>query len=171
MSKDDKTYETVKEKFTAYLKANKCRKTPERYAILNHIYIEQRHFDMESLYDAMNRSNFRVSRATLYNTMQLLLDCKLVIKHHFGENISIYERAYNNDFHHHLICTDCHKVQDYKYKDDSLKSVIKNEKIRSFTPMNYSLYIYGLCSACTKKIKLKKNNTQISITNSKIKKK
>jgi len=155
MNKDDKICETVKEKFTTYLTAKKCRKTPERYAILNLIYTEQRHFDMDSLYDAMNENNFRVSRATLYNTMQLLLDCNLVLKHQFGQNISVYERAYNNDFHHHLICTNCHKIQEYKYKDDSLKSAIKNEKIRSFTPTHYSLYIYGLCSACAKKLKSK----------------
>ena len=159
MNKDDKICETVKEKFTTYLTAKKCRKTPERYAILNLIYTEQRHFDMDSLYDAMNENNFRVSRATLYNTMQLLLDCNLVLKHQFGQNISVYERAYNNDFHHHLICTNCHKIQEYKYKDDSLKSAIKNEKIRSFTPTHYSLYIYGLCSACAKKLKSKNNNS------------
>jgi len=155
MAKDDKISETVKDKFTAYLTAKKCRKTPERYAILNLIYAEQRHFDMDSLYDAMNESNFRVSRATLYNTMQLLVECKLVLKHQFGKNISVYERLYNDDFHHHLICTGCHKIQDYKYKDDTLKASIKNEKIRFFTPTHYSLYIYGLCSACSKKLKSK----------------
>lgn len=154
MSKDDKICDIVKQKFTDYLTAKKCRKTPERYAILNLIYTEQRHFDMDSLYGAMNESNFRVSRATLYNTMQLLLDCNLVLKHQFGKNISVYERAYNNDFHHHLICTSCRKVQEYK--DEGLKSVIKSEKIRSFTPTHYSLYIYGLCSSCAKKLKSKK---------------
>ena len=161
MNRDDKICEIVKEKFTTYLTAKKCRKTPERYAILNIIYTEQRHFDMDSLYDTMNASNFRVSRATLYNTMQLLLDCKLVLKHQFGKNISVYERAYNNDFHHHLICTNCHKIQEYKYKDDSLKSAIKNERIRSFTPTHYSLNIYGLCSVCSKKLKSKTHNYQL----------
>jgi Fur family ferric uptake transcriptional regulator len=157
MNKDDKVYEEVKQKFTAYLTAKKCRKTPERYAILNLIYTEQRHFDMDSLYEAMNENNFRVSRATLYNTMLLLLDCNLVLKHQFGKNISIYERVYNNDFHHHLICTNCQIIKDYKYKDGNMISAIKNERIRSFTPTHYSLYIYGLCSTCSKKMKIKKN--------------
>jgi Fur family ferric uptake transcriptional regulator len=154
MNKEEKICEIVKKKFTEYLTAKKCRKTPERYAILNLIYTDQRHFDMDSLYDAMNKSNFRVSRGTLYNTMQLLLDCNLVLKHQFGKNISVYERAYHNDFHHHLICTNCQKIQEYK--DDSLKSAIKSEKIKHFTPTHYSLYIYGLCSHCTKQLKSKK---------------
>jgi Fur family ferric uptake transcriptional regulator len=156
-NKEEKICEIVAKKFTDYLTAKKCRKTPERYAILNLIYTDQRHFDMDSLYDAMNKSNFRVSRGTLYNTMQLLLDCNLVLKHQFGKNRSVYERAYHNDFHHHLICTSCRKILEYK--DDSLKSAIKSEKIRHFTPTYYSLYIYGLCSDCTKKSKIKKNNS------------
>jgi Fur family ferric uptake transcriptional regulator len=110
---------------------------------------------MDSLYEAMNKRNFRVSRATLYNTMQLLLDCKLVLKHQFGQNISFYERAYNNDSHHHLICTNCHDIQEYK--DAELRAVIQNKKVKRFTPSHYSLYIYGLCNACTKLEKAKKN--------------
>ena len=153
MDKDNKIKEIVRQQFTDYLTTNKYRKTPERYAILNLIYTEQRHFDMDSLYEAMNAQNFRVSRATLYNTMQLLLECKLVLKHQFGQNLSFYERAYNNDFHHHLICTDCNKIQEYK--DAELKSVIQNKKIKRFRPAHYSLYIYGLCSACARKLKAK----------------
>ena len=119
-----KVLEIVNQKLTDYLTEKKCRKTPERYAILNLIYSNHRHFDMDSLYKAMTEHNFRVSRATLYNTMQLLLECDLVLKHQFGQNISFYERAYNNDFHHHLICTNCNMIKEYKNAE--LKSVIQN---------------------------------------------
>jgi Fur family ferric uptake transcriptional regulator len=153
MDKENKVREIVKQKFTEYLTANKCRKTPERYAILDLIYTEPGHFDMDSLYKAMtNKQHFRVSRATLYNTMQLLLDCKLVLKHQFGQNLSFYERAYNNDFHHHLICTICNNIKEYK--DLELKTVIQNKKIKQFTPSHYSLYIYGVCNTCARKLKI-----------------
>ena len=151
MEKENKVREIVRQKFTDYLTAHKCRKTPERYAILDLIYSDQQHFDMDTLYDAMNRRNFRVSRATLYNTMQLLLACSLVQKHQFGQNLSVYERAYNNDFHHHLICTSCNKVQ--VYKDNDMKRTIQNKKIKQFSPAYYSLYIYGLCNICVRKLK------------------
>jgi Fur family ferric uptake transcriptional regulator len=105
----------------------------------------------------MNEKNFRVSRATLYNTMQLLLDCQLVLKHQFGHAFPVYERAYNSDFHHHLICTECHKVQEYK--DAKLKMAIRNKKIKKFTPVHYSLYVYGLCSACDRKLKKEHKST------------
>jgi Fur family ferric uptake transcriptional regulator len=155
MDKENKVREIVKQKFTEYLTANKCRKTPERYAILDLIYTEPGHFDMDSLYKAMtSKKHFRVSRATLYNTMQLLLDCKLVLKHQFGQNLSFYERAYNNDFHHHLICTNCNNIKEYK--DLELKTVIQNKKIKQFTPSHYSLYIYGICNICARKLKITK---------------
>jgi Fur family ferric uptake transcriptional regulator len=156
MDKENKVREIVKQKFTEYLTENKCRKTPERYAILDLIYEDPRHFDMDSLYNAMNERHFRVSRATLYNTMQLLLDCKLVLKHQFGQNLSFYERSYNNDSHHHLICTLCNAIQEYK--DVELKSIIQNKKIKRFVPSHYTLYIYGVCSACERKAKKKEKS-------------
>ncbi len=153
MDKDNKIRDIVKQKFTDYLTANKCRKTPERYAILDLIYSKSGHFDMDALYEEMNTQHFRVSRATLYNTMQLLLDCKLVLKHQFGSNLSYYEKAYNNDFHHHLICSHCGNVQEYK--DNELKAAIQNKKIKRFTPTLYSLYIFGICSKCSAAMKKK----------------
>ena len=152
----DKIKEVVKQQFTEYLTLKKCRKTPERYAILDHIYSESGHFDMESLYESMNETNFRVSKATLYNTMQLLLDCKLVLKHQFGTNLSHYERAYNNEYHHHLICISCGTVQEYK--DNDLKNIIQGKKIKKFTPSRYGLYIYGVCSKCVAEKKRKAKN-------------
>ena len=155
MEKENNVKETVRKIFADYLNENKCRKTPERFAILELIYTEQRHFDMDTLYEAMNERNFRVSRATLYNTMQLLLDCKLVLKHQFGQSMSFYERAYHNDYHHHLICTRCHKVQEYK--DTEIKNLIHNKKINRFTPTHFSLYIYGICGNCARELKKTKD--------------
>ena len=156
-----KVLEIVNQKLTEYLTAKKCRRTPERYAILNLIYSNHRHFDMDSLYTAMNEQSFRVSRATLYNTMQILVECNLVLKHQFGQNLSIYERAYNNELHHHLICTDCHSIREYKNAE--IKSIIQNSKIKRFSPSHYSLYIFGICSSCTRRQKIKERQTKIKL--------
>ena len=69
--------------FSAYLVQNGHRKTPERFAILSEIYGYNGHFDVETLYEKMKSNNYRVSRATLYNTIELLLACNLVTKHQF----------------------------------------------------------------------------------------
>jgi len=150
--------ETVKQIFTEYLNANGHRKTPERYAILDTIYSIEGHFGIDMLYSKMmNQENFRVSRATLYNTIILLIDAKLIIKHQFG-NSSQYEKSFNIETHHHLICTECGKVSEFQ--NDTLKNAIANTKLTKFQMSHYSLYIYGICSRCAwaKKRKKQINN-------------
>lgn len=143
---DKNVKETVRQIFTEYLNVHGHRKTPERYAILDTIYTIKGHFDIDMLYSYMaEKEKFRVSRATLYNTIVLLIDAGLVIKHQFG-NTSQYERSYNNETHHHIICTMCGKVSEFE--DENLKQAIVDTKVKGFHVSHYSLYIYGVCNKC-----------------------
>ena len=125
--------DTVKQIFTEYLNANGHRKTPERYAILDTIYSIDGHFDIDTLYSLMaDQENFRVSRATLYNTIILLINARLVIKHQ------------------------CGKVTEFQ--NEELQQAIGNTKLSRFSLSHYSLYLYGLCSKCDRANKRKKKN-------------
>ena len=148
--------DTVRQIFTEYLNTNGHRKTPERYAILDTIYSIDGHFDIATLYSLMlNQEKFRVSRATLYNTIILLIDARLVIKHQFG-NSSQYEKSYNRNTHHHQICMQCGKVTEFQ--NEELQSAIASTKLSRFQLSHYSLYIYGMCSKCVRARNKKKVN-------------
>lgn len=143
-----KLKEQVRSEFMDYLTLRKHRKTPERFAILDFIYSTKGHFDMDTLYNSMNQSNFRVSRATLYNTIELLLDCGLVVKHQFGANVSQYEKAHGNENHDHLICIRCGDVKEYK--NSNLFTPAQQKQLKKFQVSYYSMYIYGICPKCQK---------------------
>ncbi len=97
---------SIKDILDKYVAKKNLRKTQERYRILEFIYDLDKHFDVDELHRKLKESDFSVSKATVYNTLELLLDAGLVRKHHFSNNTAYYEKSYFNKAHDHLIITD-----------------------------------------------------------------
>lgn len=133
---------TVNKIFTDYLQQHNLRKTPERFAILEEIYSSNGHFDIDSLYNRMKNHKYRVSRATLYNTIELLLDSELVIKHQFGHNCAQYERSYKFRQHDHFVDLETGEVLEYC--DPRLLEIQKTiEETLGVEVTHHSLVFYG----------------------------
>lgn len=134
----------VRDIFRAYLKKRGQRQTPERFAVLEEIYACDDHLDADELYLRLKQKESSVSRATVYNTLELLLDCDLVVRHQFGKNQAKYERAYSYWQHDHLICLDCNHVLEFC--DPRLQSIQEMvAEIYKFSITHHSLTMYGHC--------------------------
>lgn len=133
-----------------YLEMNNHRKTPERYAILRAVYGINGHFTLDELGEVLSEKyNFPVSRATLYNTLNLFLELRLVIRHRF-QGSTKYEACYDNNSHCHQICSVCGK--ETEIRSTELATVIDGLHLKRFRKDGFTLYIYGVCSVCQGKI-------------------
>jgi Fur family ferric uptake transcriptional regulator len=145
--KHNREEDSVMRIFTSYLERKGYRKTHERFAVLHEIYSIRGHFDVESLYEEMKTKKYAVSIATVYNTIELLLECNLVKKHQFGENTSRYEKSFKCGNHDHLICTACGEVVEFW--NPAVKEIQDAATISTGFEVSYhALYFYGLCPKC-----------------------
>lgn len=159
IEKRDRAYSAVEHILDSYLEMNDHRKTPERYAILRAVYNTEGHFTIDELGERLvEEYKFPVSRATLYNTLNLFMELRLVIRHRF-QGTTKYEACRSDNNHCHQICTVCGKVTEIKAPE--VVEAIEDMHLKRFRKDGFSLYIYGICSVCqgalTRKSK-KRNN-------------
>ena len=139
----------VRDRFAAFLKERGQRRTPERLAVLEALYATPDHIEADTLYARLQQADAGVSRATVYNTLDLLIACDLAVKHQFGQHQARYERAFAYWQHDHLICLDCGEILEFC--DPRLQNIQDTvADIYQFEVARHALTVYGHCrrTAC-----------------------
>lgn len=139
--------ESIEAAFTRFLNEGKYRKTPERFAILRKAIELHSHFEVDALHAAIEADGYHVSRATVYNTVELLEKAEILKKNVFGQNSATYE--VNHDNHIHLVCKRCGKIREIE--NEHIAGEMMSLKPEDFTPESFAITIYGICSACKDK--------------------
>lgn len=136
--------EKATEIFRDFLKRSKYRITPERFEVLSAALEYDGHFGADELYIVMKNSKSRVSRATVYNTLELLAQCDLLSKRNFGDNLTRFESNFKRQTHDHLICVECGKILEFS---DTRIRKIPEEICENFEFDfdSYSFNIFGRC--------------------------
>ncbi|MCS6981693.1 MAG: transcriptional repressor [Flavobacteriales bacterium] len=134
----------AKEIFENFLQSQGCRRTPGRFAILEAVYAQPGHFTLESLLDHLFQKNIPVSRASVYNTIELLIRCGLVRRRELGNGTVAYEKALGFRQHDHLVCTTCGKI--FEFCDPRLQSVEESiGRLLGFRIREHNLVLTGEC--------------------------
>ncbi len=131
--------------FNTFLESKRLRKTSERFAILKKAWQMDAHFGIDELHAALEKDGYHVSRATAYNTVDLLVDCGVLRRHNFAAGEAQYEAA--REGHIHFICTRCGSITEGG--DPALMSgMLHSIKDGIFRPAYMLAYVYGLCGEC-----------------------
>ena len=137
----------IKTYFNEYLKRNKLRVTPERLQVLDAAMRSESHFDADQLFLDLKKRGCKVSRATVYNTLEKLRDSGILVQYRFEARLARYEVAFANQPHHHVICRSCGTIEEFV--DKRVDRMARDAAAYLQHELQDAvLHIYGICSAC-----------------------
>jgi Fur family ferric uptake transcriptional regulator len=136
-----------RDRFLQFLRSRGLRVTQERLALFEEIFAQHKHIDAEELLAAMKTRDLKISRATVYRNLDLLVDCGLVRKQRLGRDRFLYEHVHGGQHHDHLVCTVCGRVVEFVSPGIvALQAEIC--RAHGFQPSRHTLQISGLCNDC-----------------------
>jgi Fur family ferric uptake transcriptional regulator len=131
------------EVFLTFLKKG-YRITPQRFEVLDNALDINNHFTADELYNKMKSNNSKVSRATVYNTIELLVKCDILSKRIFNQTTTMFEINFNRKQHDHIICEECGKI--WEFSAPEIEEVVKKIAHKfNMTPTGYIFNIYAKC--------------------------
>lgn len=140
-----------REQFLDFLRNNGHRVTSERLTLFDEIFSQHGHIDAEHLLDSLRAQEVKISRATVYRNLDLLVECGLVRRNRLGHRRYLYEHVHPGQHHDHLVCAECGRVVEFVSPGIS---ALQAEICRAhgFVPSRHSLQITGLCTRCAEQV-------------------
>jgi Fur family transcriptional regulator, ferric uptake regulator len=139
--------DTERRQFIDFIRSRGMRVTPERMALLEEIYRQHGHIDAEQILDGLRAAGEKVSRATVYRNLDLLMEAGLVQRQRLGRDRYLYEHVHTGQSHDHLGCRECGRVVEFV--SPSIQAML-NEICRAhgFSNESRQIQVLGLCRAC-----------------------
>lgn len=134
-------------RFVEYLRGRGLRLTREREALFDEVFGQHGHLDAEELLAALRRRGGKISRATVYRNLELLVRCGLVRKHRLGRERHLYEHVHSGQDHEHLVCAACGRVVEFR--SPAIVALLGEIcRAHGFDPGRHNLQILGRCRVC-----------------------
>lgn len=138
-----------KQIFLDSLRARGMRVTSERLALLDEMFSQHGHLDAEQLFDRMKAHGHKISRATVYRNLDLLVDCGLARKYRLGQDRFLYEHVHPGQSHDHISCRQCGQVVEFI--SPSIAALLGEIcKAHGFEEGERTLQVVGLCRICAR---------------------
>ena len=134
-------------RFVAYLREHNLPVTAQRLAIAETLLTSHRHLSAEEVAQEVTAAGRKVGTATVYRTIDTLLESGLVVERDFGEGFRRFEPARDIPHHEHLVCTQCGKVEEFRDERLERMTTIVAES-RGFARQRHRLVIHGVCKDC-----------------------
>ena len=133
--------------FEEYLRRNGFKFTATRRQLLASLFEMHDHFTADQLLDRLKQSRVRVSKATVYRTLAVMLDCGLLECHDFGVGSLYYEHSFGHGHHDHLFCLHCKRIVEFRHDGiEQLQEQVARDL--GFQIVSHSLKLFGLCEVC-----------------------
>jgi Fur family ferric uptake transcriptional regulator len=137
----------VRARFEEYLRRRGLNVTKERRDVLGEVFASQDHFDAKGLLRRLTARGRHVSRATLYRTLDLLVDAKIVTRLEFGDGEAHFEILHGRSHHDHFLCVRCGRI--IEFEDPGIESTLDRLAAEyRFQAEEHELHVRGLCSRC-----------------------
>lgn len=134
------------------IKAKGLKSTRQRSLIIDTFLASEGHASVEEIWSRVRSADAKVSVATVYRTMKLLVESGLAHARNFGDGQTRYEAAIGRHHHDHLICTNCGDIIEFENdRIEQLQDTIA--KRHGFKVTSHKMELYGLCKNCQRLVK------------------